>query len=276
MGATITICGNRQPFVINGSQHALLSYEEARHAADAAYIESASCFTVCQGAILQVVKEPLPTIVHFDHALAHGSYYDLAVAVVVKRAGRIQARMIYMVRAKCGSIILLPTILTESNRLKGTRTCSHCQTVNPADLKICLADDCMRHKHHGLFSGLACVPILGLPFSFTLAVQSCARAGVKITYSTLGEAVLDTLFAVMDLVTLPLVAARGFLLLSRYALKFGIYSLQGICARMGIGTLCSLMSDVYRPFIPLLRLARESFDPLRTQLRGMDEQKKQS
>ena len=250
MGANITIFSNGDPISVGSSLLQLMKKEKDVHyAEEITYISSATCYTVHQACILQVTECPSNMFLHFDHSLALGSSYDIAVVVTTERGSEIQSNRTFLHRVFCNNVpIPLTDIITSQNELSsGTWKCSHCKKLNTKGIKICTAQDCLVHKDNSYLAWSAMVPVLGLPFAFTLVIQKWAKACVKVTRGSIVDAVLETLFVAVDIALMPLVVCQGLRILAKAACKIGVSCFNDLYRRLGMDAFYRLIKPVFEP-----------------------------
>ena len=264
MGANISVFSDGEPIAL-GSSKLVLSQkncldekcEEELNEVEISYISSASCFTVHQGCILEIILDPNPLLFTFDHSLALGSKYDISVVVTTK-SGEETTERTFLHEVYCNNKpVRLGDIIKAENELSGTWQCSHCKSNNTKGLKICSARGCLMHKSHKYITIGSLIPVVGIPFGITLVIQKWAKACVQITCGSVLDAILETLFLCVDIVLTPLIICKGITALAKVACKLGVSCVKKLCRRLGV-------KGIYHVLKPVLEPMQAVCEPIRT------------
>ncbi|CAF1639275.1 unnamed protein product [Adineta ricciae] len=171
-------------------------------------IQQISIFTPGQGILLQRLEPKNHRKFKFDQDLAYGSWYDIQIIGFPKepqlkeeKPTRYLVKGIYL---SSGKIVKISELIDEENLdLAGSWHCGSCNEENFGSVAIC--EFCFTNKAHKIISGLSYIPVLGIPFSVTNAVLQCGKAARSNTNGDTTDAVVSTTFAVIDVVTAPLI-----------------------------------------------------------------------
>ncbi|CAF1431239.1 unnamed protein product [Adineta steineri] len=189
---------------------------------DGLEILHANIFTPGQGICLQRLAPEKSLTFKFDHSLAYGSWYD--IQIIGRNPDNSDKLLRYLKKGiylSYRKTIKITEITDEKHRDHGAEwKCGSCNQANVGSVAIC--EYCYTNKSQTIIAILSCIPLLGIPFSVTNAILRCGKAAQSNNRADNINAGLATTFAVIDIITAPLIVGSLIQIPAKVAAETGV------------------------------------------------------